>query len=190
MTPDLSKNALEQTQQWFNQVVLGLNLCPFAHVPAKHNRVHMVVLEGSGEAELLLCLQQEISRLQTEHPKAIETTLVIAPQGFEDFYYYNGVVAYLEHWLVAEGWGGFVQIASFHPQYQFAGVATDAPQNLTNPSPFPIFHLIREASLSEIINNGADTDAIPERNIVCMQGLSASEIRRLFPHLGIHSFVD
>jgi hypothetical protein len=183
MTSSLLNDALVQTQQWFNQVVLGLNLCPFAHVPAKHQRVRMAVLDGANEAELLTCLQREINDLRTEDPQTLETTLVIAPKGFEDFYYYNGVVAYLTHWLVAQGYDGFVQIASFHPQYQFAGVEPNDPQNLTNRSPFPIFHLIREASLSEIIDNGADTDAIPERNIACMQELSASEIRDLFPYI-------
>ncbi len=175
--------AIASTRQWFERVVLGLNLCPFAHAPAKAQSIRFVVLAGATERELLGLLTEEIVRLQATPVERLETTLVVAPQGFEDFYLYSQVLGYLEHWLVAEGWEGFVQIASFHPHYQFAGSAPEDAQNLTNRSPYPVFHLLREASLSAIIDNGADTEAIPARNIARVSRLTEAERRALFPYL-------
>ena len=184
-----SKNlqAVSQTEQWFEHVVLGLNLCPFAHAPAKAKRVRFVPLLMSDlsdcESDLLILMTEEIERLLNTPVEQLETTLIVAPEGFEDFYRYNQTLGYLEHWLVAQGWEGFVQIASFHPDYQFAGSTPEDAQNLTNRSPYPIFHLIREASLSAIIDNGADTDAIPARNIARVSALTQAERRLLFPYL-------
>ncbi|MDZ7924264.1 MAG: DUF1415 domain-containing protein [Marinagarivorans sp.] len=183
-----SKNlhAVSQTEQWFERVVLGLNLCPFAHAPAKEKRVRFVALvvgEGDCEGNLLALLTKEIEHLQNTPAEQLETTLIVAPEGFEDFYLYSQTLGYLEHWLVAQSWEGFVQIASFHPDYQFSGSTPEDAQNLTNRSPYPVFHLIREASLSAIIDNGADTDAIPARNIARVSALTQAERRELFPYL-------
>ena len=182
-TPDILL-ALEQTQVWFESVVLGLNLCPYAHLPAKAGRVRFSVLNGDSEDDLLVLLTQEIERLEQTSPQTLETTVIIAPQGFEDFYYYTVVLEYVEQWLAVQGWEGFVQVASFHPDYQFAGSEPHDAANLTNRSPWPLFHLIREASLSEVIESGADTNAIPERNITRVKALTDDERKALFPYLG------
>ncbi|WP_053980747.1 DUF1415 domain-containing protein [Marinagarivorans algicola] len=173
----------KQTQQWFEQVVLGLNLCPFAHVPAKEGRVRFCVLEVPDERGLLMLLERELNRLRCVPATELETTIIIAPKGFDDFFYYMTVIEYLAQWLAQEGWEGEVQIASFHPEYQFAHTQPGDRENLTNCSPYPLFHLIREASLTRVIDQGADTAAIPERNIATIEALPQQECLKLFPYV-------
>ena len=177
------QRVISESQAWFERVVLGLNLCPFAHQPAKNNTVRFVSFVESQAQSLFECLAEEITRLQSTDVSILETTLIIAPKGFEDFYFFNDTLALLDNWLEKNGWAGFVQVASFHPDYQFAGSQPDDAENLTNRSPHPIFHLLRESSLSEVIDNGADTDSVPERNMAVMAGLSPKDKKRLFPYL-------
>lgn len=177
----------KKTQQWFEQVVLGLNLCPFAHVPAKEGRVRFSVLSVGSEQGLLTLLEQELNQLRDVPATVLETTVIIAPEGFEDFFYYMTVVDYVVRWLAQEGWEGEVQVASFHPEYQFAGTQPSDIQNLTNCSPYPLFHLIREASLTQVIDQGADTASIPERNIDTINALTSAERAKLFPHVYKHA---
>ena len=172
-----------QVQVWFERVVLGLNLCPFAHAPAKQGRVRFRVFNGDSEQALLGVLDEELTMLRMSEPKVLETTVIIAPQGFEDFYYYLSVVDYLACWLSKNGWEGEVQVASFHPEYQFAGTQQGDMENLTNRSPYPLFHLIREASLTAVIDGGADTKSIPERNVERITALTQEELKQLFPYI-------
>lgn len=172
----------QHVQIWFEQVVLGLNLCPFAHIPAKQGRVRFSVLNEDSEQALLKVLEKELIMLRTSEPQILETTVIIAPKGFEDFYYYMSVVDYVERWLSQNGWQGEVQVASFHPEYQFAGTQRGDIENLTNCAPYPLFHLIREASLTAVIDGGADTQSIPERNIKRITALTQEELKQLFPY--------
>jgi hypothetical protein len=165
------------TRKWVEDVVVGYNLCPFAKRELVRNRVRFVVSEAESEDELLQALHSELQRLEDE--LEIETTLLIHPGVLQEFGPYNefldavdGLLAYLEM-------EGVYQIASFHPDYQFEGTEPDAAENYTNRSPFPMLHLLREASLEAAIDSYPDVDGIPERNIELMEELGAEKMRSI-----------
>jgi len=168
---------ISATRKWVEDVVVGYNLCPFAKRELVRNRVRFVVSEAKTEDELLQALHSELQRLQDE--PEIETTLLIHPGVLQDFGPYNefldaadGLLAYLDM-------EGVYQIASFHPDYQFAETEPDAAENYTNRSPFPMLHLLREASLEAAIDSYPDVDGIPERNIELMNELGSDKMRSI-----------
>lgn len=165
------------TRKWVEDVVVGYNLCPFAKRELVRNRVRFVVSEAETEDELLQALHSELQRLEDE-PET-ETTLLIHPGVLQQFGPYNefldaadGLLAYLDM-------EGVYQIASFHPDYQFAGTEPEAVENYTNRSPFPMLHLLREASLEAAIDSYPDVDGIPGRNIELMGTLGAEKMKNI-----------
>lgn len=165
------------TRKWVEDVVVGYNLCPFAKRELVHSRVRFVVSEAETEDGLLQALHSELQRLEDE--PEIETTLLIHPGVLQAFGPYNefldaadGLLAYLDM-------EGVYQIASFHPQYQFEGTDPEAAENYTNRSPFPMLHLLREASLEAAIDRYPDVDGIPQKNIDLMNELGATKMRSI-----------
>jgi len=168
---------INATRKWVEDVVVGYNLCPFAKRELVKNRVRFTVTDANNEDDLLQALHAELQRLEDE--PEIETTLLIHPGVLQDFYAYNefldaadALPAYLE-------WEGVYQIASFHPDYQFAGTEPGAAENYTNRSPYPMLHLLREASLEAAIDSHPDVDGIPDRNIALMNELGAEKMRSI-----------
>ncbi len=168
---------------WLRQVVIGLNLCPFAAKPASEGRVRFQVSHAVDEASLLTDLEAELQRLDVTPPGELETILVIVPDYLQDFFDYCQFLNWTDTWLKRNNWRGIYQIASFHPNYCFAGAEPEDPENLTNRSPYPILHLIREESLSRALAFFPDIDNVPERNRQRISILSSDERRRLFPYL-------
>ncbi|HWV16671.1 MAG TPA: DUF1415 domain-containing protein [Cellvibrio sp.] len=169
--------------QWLNSVVIGLNLCPFSHRPARENRVRLQVSSATSEEFLLQDLENEMLLLDSRPPAEIETTLLIVPNMLQDFFAYTQFLVWAESLIKRNGWKGIYQLASFHPDYCFAGAAQEDVENLTNRSPYPILHIIREASLAAALNHVADVEGIPERNKQTMRELSAEQQRQLFPYV-------
>ncbi len=161
---------MDATRRWVERVVIDLNLCPFAKRELVKERVHFTVTEADGEDALVWALQEELQRLDRQ--PEIETTLLIHPWVLSDFQDYVDFLAVAEGLLAHLGYEGIYQIASFHPNYQFEGTAEADAENYTNRSPYPMLHLLREASLSRAIDQYPDVDAIPDRNIgvVCQLG--------------------
>ncbi|MFO8142606.1 MAG: DUF1415 domain-containing protein [Marinobacter sp.] len=163
------------TRKWVEEVVVGYNLCPFAKRELVRDRVRFVMTDAENEDDLLKALHSELQRLEDE--PEIETTLLIHPGVLQDFDAYNefldtaeGLVAYLEL-------EGIYQVASFHPDYQFAETEPGAAENYTNRSPYPMLHLLREASLEAAIDSHPDVDGIPDRNIALMNELGAEKMQ-------------
>lgn len=182
---DLEKSAqaVARTRVWFERVVLGLNLCPYAHQPSKANSIRFSVFyEGESES-LLEKVEREVELLFSSPSSQLETTLIILPEGFDDFFFYLSIVDLVDDWLVKFGWDGRFQVATFHPNYQFEGTSLNDRGNLTNRSPHPMLHLLREASLTAVVDSGADTSSVPERNIERVKGLLDAEVADLFPHV-------
>lgn len=175
--------AEETVRQWLQDVVIGLNLCPFAAKPTRAKTVRFVVTDMSSEESVLEVLRVELETLSAADPDDIETTLVITPNALPDFYDYNQFLDWVDQLLKREGKEGEIQVASFHPRYCFAGTEEEDAENLTNRSPYPIFHLIREDSLSDVLRRFPDSDRIPEANIQTVESLTQSEKLRLFPYL-------
>lgn len=158
-------------------MVVGYNLCPFAKRELVRNTVRFVVSEADTEEALLQDLQEELQRLVNE--PAIETTLLIHPFVLSDFYDFNNFLDLADSVLIQLELEGIIQIATFHPQYQFGGTMPDDAENYTNRSPYPILHLLREASLESAIERYPDTEEIPARNIALMEELGVEKLKQL-----------
>jgi len=168
---------ISATRKWVEDVVVGYNLCPFAKRELVRNRVRFVVSEAESEDELLQALHSELQRLEDE--PEIETTLLIHPGVLQEFEPYNEFLDAADGLLSYLDMDGVYQIASFHPDYQFEGTEPDAAENYTNRSPFPMLHLLREASLEAAIEGYPDVDGIPQRNIELMDEMGAEKMREI-----------
>jgi hypothetical protein len=164
-------------RRWVETVVVDLNLCPFAKRELVKNRVRFAVTQATTEEELLTALQTELELLSSE--PSIETTLLIHPNVLHDFYDYNQFLSYAEGLLVQMKLDGVYQIASFHPDYQFAGTEPTDAENYTNRSPYPMLHLIREESLERAIAAYPDVNKIPLRNTELMNTLGENKLQKL-----------
>ncbi|WP_373018140.1 DUF1415 domain-containing protein [Thiomicrorhabdus sp.] len=173
----------QQIRNWLQQVVIGLNLCPFAAKPYLDNQVRIAISDCRDEACLLNDLNDELKNLDAHNPQEVETTLVVLPDMLGDFYDYNEFLDLAEALLEEGGWSGTYQIASFHPHYQFAGTQPEDSENLTNRSPYPVLHLIREASLEKALQYYPDPETIPDKNIETVQNLTDAQKKSLFPYL-------
>lgn len=164
-------------QRWVDAVVVDLNLCPFARHELVNKRVRFVVTGAVREDQLLLALRSELELLNDD--KSIETTLLIHPHVLKNFYDYNQFLDLADHLLADVRLVGVYQIASFHPEYQFAGTEPGDVENYTNRSPYPLLHVLREDSLERAIAAYPDVDKIPERNAALMNTLGKDKLRGL-----------
>ena len=168
---EASQNAIEKTQQWIETIVVGLNFCPFAKRELRKNAVRFILNESTDIQETLQQLIAECAFLDAN--LEFETTLLILPNGFEDFLHYLDLTELAEDLLAEQGYEGVYQVASFHPDYCFADVDSEDAANYTNRSPHPMLHLLREASLDIAIDNYPDIDSIPETNMQKARSLGA-----------------
>jgi len=154
-----------------------MNLCPFAKRELVQNRVRFVVADARTQEQLLLALQSELERLECD--SSIETTLLIHPDVLQHFDDYNQFLDVADNLLADMQLDGVYQIASFHPDYRFAGTAPDDAENYTNRSPFPLLHLLREDSLERAIASYPDVDGIPKRNIALMDATGKQRLQSI-----------
>jgi len=168
---------IEQTRRWLEDVVIGLNLCPFARRPLHAGQVHFEVTPATDAGTLLTDLHAALAALDND--KTIETTLLIIPRMLEDFGDYNDFLSLCDALLERFEWDGVYQVASFHPHYQFADTEPEDAENRTNRSPWPMLHLLREDSVSEALAHYPDPEQIPQRNIARMRALTDDELARL-----------
>jgi uncharacterized protein len=164
-------------RRWVETIVVGLNLCPFAHRELAHDRVRFAVTGATSEDQLATTLVNELALLESQ--PSIETTLLIHPAVLEDFDTYNQFLDRADQVLRQLDLEGVYQVASFHPQYQFAGTAPDDPENYTNRSPYPLLHLIREDSIERAVLTFSGVDDIPARNIRVMNDLGKEKLQAL-----------
>ena len=164
----------KSVRRWLESFVIDLNLCPFAKRELVKNRIRFKVTNATTEEELLTVLQAEVDILTAD--EAIETTLLIHPQVLQDFGEYNQFLQLSDALLQQLNLEGVYQIASFHPDYQFANTQLEDVENYTNRSPYPMLHVLREKSLERVIADFPDTDEIPVRNMALMRRLGRKEI--------------
>jgi hypothetical protein len=168
------------TRRWVEKSVIGLNLCPFAENPYRGKRVRFYVSEQRSAAGLLDELRAELTRLAAADPEECETTLLIHPWVLTDFIEYNEFLGICDAAVAALDLEGVLQVASFHPQYQFAGSQADDIENYTNRSPHPILHLLREASVERAVAAVGDTEEIYRRNMRKLRALGRDGWQRLW----------
>lgn len=163
--------AIAETRAWVDRAVIGLNLCPFAKAPQVKGLVRYVASAAEDPAALLADLVSELQRLARAPEAELETTLLVHPHVLTDFLAFNDFMAVAEDLVAELGLEGEIQVASFHPDYQFADAAPDDLSNATNRSPYPTLHLIREASIDRAVEAFPEAEAIYEVNMATMARL-------------------
>jgi hypothetical protein len=159
------------TRHWLERAVIGLNLCPFAKAVHVKGQVHYAVSEATDPRELLDDLRAELDALVAADPGERETTLLVAPRCMADFLEFNEFLARGERLVRKRGLEGVIQLASFHPAYQFEGTGADDIENFTNRSPYPTLHLLREESIGRAVEAFPEAEAIYESNMETMRRL-------------------
>lgn len=173
-TPDDGGSSAEviiRTQAWLLHAVIGLNLCPFAKSVYIKNQIAYRVSAAQDAEALLDDLLAALQDLKDADPEVTDTLLLIHPIALQDFFEFNEFLALADAVLASLGFAGVFQIASFHPDYQFADTDVDDISNCTNRAPYPILHLLREASLDKATDAFPDADNIVDRNIATLQTL-------------------
>ncbi len=163
--------ALAETRAWVERAVIGLNLCPFARAVQVKQQVRYVLSEASDEDGLLAELVDEMEALAAVDPARVETTLLVHPQLLGDFLAYNDFLDVVDAAIDRLGLAGVLQVASFHPRYQFAGTDADDVTNATNRSPYPMLQLLREASIERAVAAFPDTAEIYRANLRTLEAL-------------------
>lgn len=173
--------AIAATRNWLERAVIGLDLCPFAKAVHAKQQIRYVVSQANQARTLLPVLIRELRTLAAADPAMIETTLLIHPQVLTDFLDFNDFLEVADGTINNLGLSGIIQVASFHPDYQFAGTLPDDIENYTNRAPYPTLHLLREESVARAVAAIPDAAQIFERNI--------ATLRRIGPQaLASHGF--
>ena len=170
---------IDRTRRWIANVVIGLNLCPFARRVFDAGAIRYVVSKATDDRALLADLKTELRTLVSTPIETVETTLLIHPHVFGDFLDYNDFLGDADARIADLGLEGVVQIASFHPSYRFAESRADGVENYTNRSPYPMLHLLREASVSAVAGDAEEMAKIPSRNVETLRRLGLERIREL-----------
>jgi hypothetical protein len=163
--PPSPEEALARTRAWVDHAVIGLNLCPFAKAVQAKAQVRYVWCEATDTDALLDTLVQELQRLHDADAQVVDTTLIVHPFVLGDFLDYNDFLDVADAALRGLRLDGELQIASFHPHYQFAGTAPEDIENASNRSPYPTLHLLREASVERAVKAFPQAADIYETNI-------------------------
>ncbi|OYT87325.1 MAG: hypothetical protein CFE46_12450 [Burkholderiales bacterium PBB6] len=182
-TPDARPNnatVIAEMRDWLEKAVIGLNLCPFAKAVYVKEQVRYVVSEATTTDELLEQLRQELEHLAEVSPEKTDTTLLMHPQVLADFLDFNDFLEHADALLEALELDGILQIAEFHPEFQFEGTRPDDISNFTNRAPWPTLHLLREESIDRAVEAFPEAEAIYERNIETLDQLGESGWRALF----------
>ena len=165
------------SQTWVESIVIKHNFCPFAHKPARQNLIRYTVCLSDDEQEIINVLIDELHLLRDADPKELETSILITPNCLNDFHHYNQFLDVIDVLLKQFNLEGIIQVASFHPDYQFADLDPEDVRNYTNRSPYPMFHLILEDSIEKARMSQTDTESIPQKNmnVLIANGLESAK---------------
>ncbi|AEB83220.1 DUF1415 domain-containing protein [Alicycliphilus denitrificans] len=164
---------VQDTVRWLERAVIGLNLCPFAKSVHTKGQIHYVVSHATDTRALLEDLQRELEALAEASPDKRDTTLLMAPLTMPDFLDFNDFLELADELVEAMDLAGILQVASFHPRFQFEGTLADDVSNCTNRAPYPTLHLLREESIDRAVEAFPEAEEIFERNIEVLERLGA-----------------
>ena len=179
-TDDGVPDPIDATRRWVERAVIGLNLCPFAKAVYVKQQVRFVLSDASTPEALLEELAEELILLRDADPEQVDTTLIVHPDVLIDFLDYNDFLDNADAAVEALDLQGVIQVASFHPDDQFAGTRPDDISNYTNRSPYPTLHLLREASIDRAVEAFPEADVIVERNVKTLDALGHAGWAKLF----------
>ena len=163
--------AIAETRAWMRRAVIGLNLCPFARAVDVKDQIRYVFSDATDAETLLATLVVELQRLADTDPAIVDTTMVIHPRVFADFEDFNDFLELADAAVEDLDLDGILQVASFHPQFQFADTEPDDITNATNRAPYPTLHLLREDSVDRAVAAFPEAEAIFERNMETLEKL-------------------
>ncbi len=170
---------VDDTRRWLERAVIGLNLCPFAKSVHVKGQVHYAVTDATGWNDLLADLEREVDDLLAHDIAQRETTLLVMPRALPDFFEFNGFLDEANRLIARRELEGTLQLANFHPDYQFAGTDADDITNFTNRAPYPTLHLLREDSIARAVQAFPEASDIYETNMQTMQRLGRDGWARL-----------
>ena len=162
---------IEDTVRWLEKAVIGLNLCPFAKGVHVKGQIHYAVSNASDAEGVAEALHQELEGLAEANAEKRDTTLLILPHALQDFLDFNDFLEIADAMIEELDLGGILQVASFHPQFQFDGTDVDDVTNCTNRSPYPILHLLREDSIDKAVEVFPEAESIFERNMETLESI-------------------
>jgi uncharacterized protein len=174
---------IARTRRWVSAVVIGLNFCPFARRVFEADLIRYVVTDATDAQALFEKLTDELLSLAAGPSDRVETTLLIHPLALADYAAYNDFLGDGDRLIGQLGLTGRLQIAGFHPAYQFAGTEPGAVENYTNRSPYPMLHLLREESLTQVAGDPDGLAEIPRRNVATLKKLGRAGILDLIKEL-------
>jgi len=163
--------AIAETRGWVRRAVIGLNLCPFARAVDVKDQIRYVFSDATDAETLLATLVVELQRLADTDPEVVDTTMVIHPRVFADFEDFNDFLELADAAVEDLDLDGVLQVASFHPHFQFADTEPDDVTNATNRAPYPTLHLLREESVDRAVAAFPEAEAIFERNMATLENL-------------------
>lgn len=176
-TTSAENEAIASTRNWIRDVVIGLNFCPFARKPFTEEKISYRV-DDTDDPETAVSSFKELCQFLDGHAE-VETALLIFPSGFSDFDDYLDLVEAAEECIEEEDYEGVYQVASFHPDYLFAGSDENDPANYTNRAPYPMLHILREDLLEIAIDKHSDVEGIPDQNIARARSLGIEYFRKM-----------
>ncbi len=178
-TSDAYANVVAETRDWLTKAVIGLNLCPFAKSVQVKDQIRFAVSDATDAEGVLTDLQDELALLAEADPEEVDTTLLIIPDALDDFLDFNDFEELSDRLLKRMRLVGELQVATFHPLFQFADTQPDDIENYTNRSPYPILHLLREDSIDRAVESFPDAADIYEKNIDTMNKLGLEGWKKL-----------
>ena len=167
-------DVIADTRRWVDRAVIGLNLCPFAKAVQVKGQVHYAVSRAEAVPDLIKDLAVQLQALVNEDAEDRDTTLLMVPHGFDDFLAFNDFLDLADELLMDMELEGVIQVAPFHPQFQFEGTTADDVTNATNRSPYPTLHLLREESIDRAVEAFPEAEAIFEANLQTLNQLGSA----------------
>ncbi len=171
LSEDDTRVVIDDTRRWLERAVIGLNLCPFAKAVSAKGQIHYAVSPATEPAQLLLDLKRELAELVALEPQVRDTSLLMAPLCLPEFLAYNDFLAVADQLLVDLELDGVVQIAAFHPHFEFADAPSGDVTHSTNRSPYPTLHLLREDSVARAVQVFPEAEMIFEKNLATLRAL-------------------
>ncbi len=184
LRPEPPAGALGHVHAWIEEAVIGLRLCPFATVPWRAGQVRIAMSEARSAEDATRDALEEAFTLLEADEAAIATTLVVVPHALGDFEEFLDAAATVEHILDEAGARGVIQVATFHPEFQFDGAEPDDLGNWTNRAPYPILHLLREAHITAAVDQHPDTERIPDDNVKRLEAMGRASVLALWGGFG------
>jgi hypothetical protein len=183
MSPSASANVEQRTRAWLDSFVVGLNLCPFARPVIAADGLRLTVCESGQLEDIAAIYLQELDLICQSSESEIATSLLVLPAGLEDFEIYLDFVDNANNLLEEQGLSGTIQLASFHPQYQFDGEPEGAASHYTNRSPYPMIHFLREDMVARALADFPNPQDIPQRNIQTLEAMDVIELQQNLDNL-------